>query len=67
MLYQDGQEVLRAKLGEPQELAELLNRFAAHTEPDIEKFEHAVEEFKLRVPDLAKGLVQKIEHAHKTD
>ena len=40
----------------------------AHTEPDIEGFEQAVEEFKERVPELAQGLVKaKIEAAHKNN
>jgi len=52
-------------LGNPKELAALLNQFLSHTEPDIEGFEEAVEEFKERVPDLARGLVAKIQEAHK--
>ncbi|MBI5093646.1 MAG: transposase [Candidatus Hydrogenedentes bacterium] len=67
VLYQDGEEVLRVNLGQPQELADLLNRFFGHTEPDIDKFETAVEEFRERVPDLAKGLTLKIEEAHKSN
>jgi len=67
VLYQDGAEVQRANLGAPQELADLLNRFFAHSEPDIEKFEKAVDEFRARVPELAQGLIKKIEEAHKTN
>jgi len=65
VLYQDGQEVLRVELGTPAHLADLLNAFLGHTEPDIEKFEQAVDEFKLRVPELATGLQKIIEDAHK--
>ena len=43
----------------------LLNQFFSYTEPDIEGFEEAVDEFKERVPDLALGLVAKICEAHK--
>ncbi|MBI4167254.1 MAG: N-6 DNA methylase, partial [Acidobacteria bacterium] len=52
-------------LGNPQELAALLNQFFSYTEPDIEGFDEAIEEFKQRVPELALGLVQKIQQAHK--
>ncbi len=52
-------------LGNPKELAGLLNQFFSYTEPDIEGFEEAVGEFKERVPDLARGLVEKIQQAHK--
>ena len=65
VLYQNKQEVLRVPLGDPQELAKLLNQFFSYTEPDIEGFEEAVQEFKERVPDLARGLVEKIRQAHK--
>ena len=46
-------------------MAALLNQFFSYTEPDIEGFEEAVDEFKERVPDLARGLVEKIQQAHK--
>jgi predicted helicase len=52
-------------LGNPKELAALLNQFFSYTEPDIEGFEEAVDEFKERVPELARGLVEKIQQAHK--
>ena len=65
VLYQNRQEVLRVPLGDPQELSKLLNQFFSYTEPDIEGFEEAVEEFKERVPDLARGLVEKIREAHE--
>ena len=42
-------------LGNPQELAALLNQFFSYTEPDIESFDEAIEEFKDRVPELARG------------
>src|SRR5207249_11906111 len=43
----------------------LLNQFFSYVEPDIEGFDEAVEEFKERVPELARGLVAKIQEAHK--
>ena len=46
-------------------MAALLSQFFSYTEPDIEGFEEAVDEFKERAPDLARGLVEKIQQAHK--
>jgi predicted helicase len=65
VLYQNGHEANRYDLADPQKLCDLLNEFFAHIEPDIEGFEEAVEEFRERVPDLAKGLLDKISEAHK--
>ncbi len=64
-LYQNGQLAMKADLTEPQQLADLLNAFFAYTEPAHEDFSKAIDEFKQRVPDLARGLVEKINHAHK--
>jgi predicted helicase len=66
VLFQNKQEINGPySLGNPKELAALLNQFFSYTEPDIEGFEEAVDEFKERVPDLARGLVEKIQQAHK--
>jgi predicted helicase len=67
VLLQDGAETMRADLGKVQEVADLLNLFFGHNEPHIEDFEQAVEEFKERVPELARGLAAKIDEAHKTN
>jgi predicted helicase len=66
VLFQSKQKVNGPySLGNPKELAALLNQFFSYTEPDIEGFEEAVDEFKDRAPDLARGLVGKIQQAHK--
>jgi predicted helicase len=66
VLFQSKQKINGAySLGNPKELAALLNQFFSYTEPDIEGFEEAVDEFKERVPDLARGLVEKIQQAHR--
>jgi predicted helicase len=66
VLFQSKQKVNGPyALGNPKELAALLNQFFSYTEPDIEGFEEAVDEFKERVPELARGLVEKIQHAHR--
>lgn len=67
VLYQGGIEVRRINLNDPEALSQLLTQFFAYIEPDIEGFEAAVEEFKDRVPELAKGLLTKIREAQKTN
>ena len=67
VLYQNNGEAMRVMLDDAAALCDLLNRFYDHTEPHIEDFHRAVEEFKERVPDLAKGLVAKIVEAHDTN
>jgi hypothetical protein len=67
VLYQHGQRVLTAEMREPAKLAELITQFFRYVEPEIEEFEHAVDEFKERVPDLADGLRKKIEQSHRTN
>jgi predicted helicase len=66
VLFQNKQQVDgEFNLGDPKELAALLNQFFSYTEPDIEGFEEAVDEFKESVPELARGLVEKIQQAHR--
>jgi predicted helicase len=67
VLYQNGGEAFRADLTDPQALCDLLNAFFGHTEPDIEGFEQAVDEFKERVPELAQALAKIIKDAHDKD
>jgi predicted helicase len=67
VLYQHGARILEADMKDPDRLAELVTQFFRYVEPEIEEFEHAVDEFKERVPDLAEGLAKKIAHAHKTN
>lgn len=67
VLFQNGRREMEADLTKPQELADLLNAFFSHTEPAHDNFEKAVGEFKQRVPDLARGLVELIADAHKTN
>ena len=56
VLYQHGERILTADMHDPAKLGELITEFFRYVEPEIEEFEQAVEEFKERVPDLAKGL-----------
>jgi len=67
VLYQSKEEVLRVDLTDPVQLVRLLLQFFSFIEPDVEGFEQAVDEFKGRVPELAKGLLHKIKDAYKTN
>jgi predicted helicase len=67
ILYQNGERILSVDMRDPVKLAELITQFFRYVEPEIEEFEHAVDEFKERVPDLAEGLKKKIEQAHRTN
>src|SRR5438128_2702252 len=67
VLYQHGQRVLMADMKDPVKLAELVTEFFRYVEPEIEEFEHAVDEFKERVPDLAERLGKKIALSHKSN
>ena len=53
------------KWEEGQSLADLLNQFYDYTQPEYQDFREAVAEFKERVPDLARGLADKIQAAHQ--
>jgi len=64
-LFQNGKQAMRADLSRPQELCDLLNGFFSHTEPAHDDFGKAIDEFHQRVPELARGLVKKIEEAHQ--
>ena len=56
-LYQNGQVAMQADLTKRAQLTTLLITFFAYTEPAHEDFSSAVDDFKQRVPDLARGLV----------
>ncbi len=56
VLYQGNKRVLDADLSRQSDLIAVIDRFFHYSEPDIENFERAVEEFKESIPDLAQGL-----------
>jgi predicted helicase len=64
VLYQDRGEAGEFALGEPLKIAELMNRFFSHDEADEREFQRAMDEFKLRIPDLAQSLREHIAEAH---
>src|ERR1039457_3072588 len=65
VLYQDRAEAGEFSLGDPLEIASLLNRFFSHDESDEREFHRAMDEFKSRIPDLAQSLREHIDEAHK--
>ena len=67
VLFQGGQERYRFDLTDPKQLAALLNEFYAYTEPEIDSFQQAVDEFQTQVPELAKSLLQIIATAHQSN
>jgi len=67
VLIQNKTEVMRIDLRDRQQLARLLDAFFGYVEPQIDSFEKAVDEFKERVPEIAKHLKEKIVDAHATN
>jgi predicted helicase len=64
VLYQNGAECARYDLTSPQPLADLLNAFYSYSQPNIERFDEAVQEFAHRVPELGQALAAIIRAAH---
>ncbi len=67
VLIQNKSEVMRVDLRDRQQLARLLEAFFAYVEPQIDSFEKAVNEFKERVPEIARHLKERIVDAHATN
>jgi predicted helicase len=65
VLFQNKKRAGEYYLHNPKEVADLLNQFFTYTEPDIATFEEAVQEFKERVPELARALLAIIEREYK--
>ncbi len=65
VLYQNGVMHDDADLTDPKQLVRLLNEFYAWEEPNIEKFDQAIDEFSEQVAELGKGLITRIDAAHK--
>src|SRR5258706_6643207 len=64
VLYQNNKQVLEVDLKERKELVNVLDSFFHYAAPDIATFEHAVEDFKESIPDLAQGLLKRIKEEH---
>lgn len=67
VLYQGGERVSEYDLENPEQVANLMTRFLAYTEPNIQGFEQAVQRFKVDTPHLSRGLLGLIGDAHKSN
>ena len=65
ILYQDGRQVLDESIKDPKKLVEVLKEFFRYEPPAYAQWELAVEEFKTRVPELARALVERIPEERK--
>ncbi|HEX9133884.1 MAG TPA: N-6 DNA methylase, partial [Ktedonobacteraceae bacterium] len=65
ILFQNKKRAFEYDLHNPTEISDLLAQFFTYTEPDIASFEVAVQEFKERVPELARALLAIIEREYK--
>src|SRR3989440_2694524 len=64
ILYQSNKPVLEVDLTQPKELTNVLDQFFHYAAPDIATFEHAVQDFKESIPDLAHSLLKNIKEEH---
>lgn len=62
ILWQNQKEVARFNLREDKEISKLLHTFFHHTEEDKEGFDAAVTLFVDKIPELARALMEKINH-----
>ncbi len=67
VLFQNKKRAFAFNLQNPQEVGDLLAQFFTYTEPDIASFEVAVQEFKERVPELARALLAIIEKEYTSN
>jgi predicted helicase len=65
VLFQNKKRAYDYDLQNPKAVSDLLTQFFTYTEPDIATFEEAVQEFKERVPELARALLAIIEREYK--
>src|SRR6266567_1472197 len=65
VLFQNKKRAYEYDLQNPKAVSDLLTQFFTYTEPDIASFEVAVQEFKERVPELARALLAIIEREYK--
>ena len=67
ILWQNDRFILDANLTQPDFLIETLKVFFEYRPPDYVEWEEAVAEFKVRVPELANGLVELIRNERQTN
>jgi len=67
VIWQDGAEVFNEDVSKPERLIEGLRIFFEYQPPAFEQWQQAVEEFKLKVRDLASGLLELIEKERESN
>ena len=67
VLFQDGEEVGRCKVRDPEALDKLLTRFVSFTRPEVKGFRHALDSFKADVPQIAATLREMIDKQNQTN
>lgn len=67
VLWQDGQRVFDEDVSRPELLIEGLKAFFEYEAPAFAQWQQAVEEFKLKVRELATGLLQLVEKERQTN
>src|SRR5260370_752504 len=67
ILFQNKKRAFEFNLQNPQEVGDVLTQFFTYTELDIASFEVAIQEFKERVPELARALLAIIEREYKAN
>ncbi|MGB8346040.1 MAG: N-6 DNA methylase, partial [Ktedonobacteraceae bacterium] len=65
ILYQNNRQALEADLTSRADLIRVLDAFFHYAPPDIATFEQAVADFKESIPDLAQGLLRRIQEEHE--
>ena len=67
ILWQGGSQICDQDISRPEALVEVLRAFFEYQPPAYEEWQRAVEEFKLKVPELAAGLLTVIEQERKSN
>ncbi|MFM7129156.1 MAG: N-6 DNA methylase, partial [bacterium] len=65
VLFQNGQEAMRVDITKSENLAGLLTSFIRYTEPDIQEFRSAIDEFHSVIPELGQKLIEIIRAEYK--
>lgn len=66
ILWQGGSQICDQDISRPEVLVDVLRAFFEYQPPAYEEWQRAVEEFKLKVPELAAGLLTIIEQERKS-
>jgi predicted helicase len=67
VLFQNGERVFDADLTKPEQLVEVLRLFLEFAPPAFMEWEQAVDEFKIKIPELAEGLAKLLRQERKTN